>query len=206
MRKRTSNNYTYNMGSHVMQFGALSIDEEPAADYLGELNTGGATQAMSRPPRRRLSDFLMTGRVISELVCLGPLHGETSLSSHLCHCLHHCALHVTFTATCKSHECIAGITGADNDLFAEGGMGAVDQRDADLLHLWTAYSRAGTPSEKAAALAALHAEVDKRDRVDSAIRSSVWALLQQPAVLAQLQVLALVTPYRVAIWMHLPFE
>ena len=41
MRKRTSNNYTYNMGSHVMQFGALSIDEEPAADYLGELNTGG---------------------------------------------------------------------------------------------------------------------------------------------------------------------
>ncbi len=42
VRKRTSNNYTYNMGSHVMQFGALSIDEEPAADYLGELNTGGA--------------------------------------------------------------------------------------------------------------------------------------------------------------------
>ena len=40
VRKRTSNNYTYNMGSHVMQFGALSIDEEPAADYLGELNTG----------------------------------------------------------------------------------------------------------------------------------------------------------------------
>ena len=40
MRKRTSNNYTYNMGSHVLQFGSLSIDEEPAADYLGELNTG----------------------------------------------------------------------------------------------------------------------------------------------------------------------
>ena len=40
MRKRTSNNYTYNMGSHVLQFGSLSIDEEPAADYLGDLNTG----------------------------------------------------------------------------------------------------------------------------------------------------------------------
>lgn len=38
--RRTSNNYTYNMGSHVMQFGALDIDEEPAADYLGDLNTG----------------------------------------------------------------------------------------------------------------------------------------------------------------------
>ena len=68
-------------------------------------------------------------------------------------------------------------------------MGAVPQRDADLLHLWTAYSRAGTPSEKAAALAALHAEVEKRDAVDSRIRASVWALLQQPAVLVQLQVL-----------------
>ena len=40
VKKRTSNNYTYNMGSHVMQFGSLSIDEEPAGDYLGELNTG----------------------------------------------------------------------------------------------------------------------------------------------------------------------
>ena len=68
-------------------------------------------------------------------------------------------------------------------------MGAVPQRDADLLHLWTAYTRAETPSKKAAALAALHAEVDSRNAVDSSIRSSVWALLQQPAVLAQLQVL-----------------
>ena len=40
VKKRTSNNYTYNMGSHVMQFGSLAIDEEPAADYLGNLNTG----------------------------------------------------------------------------------------------------------------------------------------------------------------------
>ena len=82
----------------------------------------------------------------------------------------------------------AGLESADNDLFSEGGMGAVPQRDADLLHLWTAYTRAATSSKKAAALAALHAEVDKRDAVDSNIRSSVWALLQQPAVLAQLQV------------------
>ena len=40
VKRRTSNNYTYNMGSHVLQFGSLSIDEEPVADYLGELNTG----------------------------------------------------------------------------------------------------------------------------------------------------------------------
>ena len=27
-------------GSHVLQFGDMVIDEEPAADYLGKLNTG----------------------------------------------------------------------------------------------------------------------------------------------------------------------
>jgi hypothetical protein len=27
-------------GSHVLQFGDMVIDEEPAADYLGQLNTG----------------------------------------------------------------------------------------------------------------------------------------------------------------------
>ena len=40
VKQRTSNNGTYNQGSHVMQFGDLVIDEEPAADYLGSLNTG----------------------------------------------------------------------------------------------------------------------------------------------------------------------
>lgn len=42
VKQRTSNNYTYNQGSHVMQFGYMKIDEEPAADYLGNLNTGRA--------------------------------------------------------------------------------------------------------------------------------------------------------------------
>ena len=40
MRRRTSNNGTYAMGSHVMQYGSQLIDEEPAADYLGAANTG----------------------------------------------------------------------------------------------------------------------------------------------------------------------
>ena len=43
VKRRTSNNFTYNMGSHVLQFGSLSIDEEPVADYLGDLNTGMPT-------------------------------------------------------------------------------------------------------------------------------------------------------------------
>lgn len=31
---------TYQQGSHVQQFGSKAIDQEPAADFLGELNTG----------------------------------------------------------------------------------------------------------------------------------------------------------------------
>lgn len=77
---------------------------------------------------------------------------------------------------------------AANNPFADGGMGAVPQRDADLLHLYTAYQRAAGPVAKAAALAVLDAEIDRRRATDNSIRSAVWDLLQQPAVLAQLQV------------------
>jgi hypothetical protein len=40
VKQRTSRNGSYIQGSHVLQFGSLSIDEEPAGDYLGEANTG----------------------------------------------------------------------------------------------------------------------------------------------------------------------
>lgn len=53
VKRRTSNNFTYNMGSHVMQFGSLAIDEEPVADYLGELNTGVYSSAHHSPARKR---------------------------------------------------------------------------------------------------------------------------------------------------------
>lgn len=40
VKNRTSRNGSYIQGSHVLQFGSLSIDEAPAGDYLGEANTG----------------------------------------------------------------------------------------------------------------------------------------------------------------------
>ena len=40
VKQRTSRNGTFVQGSHVLQFGSLTIDEEPAGDYLGEANTG----------------------------------------------------------------------------------------------------------------------------------------------------------------------
>ena len=40
MRLRTSANFTYVMGSHVMQFGTLALQGELAGDYEGTLNKG----------------------------------------------------------------------------------------------------------------------------------------------------------------------
>ena len=40
VKERVSRNGTYMQGSHVLQFGSLSIDEEPIGDYLGDENTG----------------------------------------------------------------------------------------------------------------------------------------------------------------------
>lgn len=37
VKLRTSNNNTYEQGSHVLQFGDLEIDEEPVADYFSNV-------------------------------------------------------------------------------------------------------------------------------------------------------------------------
>lgn len=41
VKQRTSNNGSYLQGSHVMQYGALVIDEEEASDYLGDVAQSG---------------------------------------------------------------------------------------------------------------------------------------------------------------------
>lgn len=58
VRIRTSANFTYSQGSHVMQYGAMEIDTEPAGDYLGMYNNGSAptptlSQASSMPGMTR---------------------------------------------------------------------------------------------------------------------------------------------------------
>ena len=40
VQQRTSNNFTFQQGSHVLQFGSKIIDEEPAGDYLGVPESG----------------------------------------------------------------------------------------------------------------------------------------------------------------------
>ena len=75
VRRRTSNNGTYAMGSHVMQYGSQLIDAEPAADYLGAANTGaGRGPGRGQGPGLRLRSCRSHDLVLRIGVC-EPEHG-----------------------------------------------------------------------------------------------------------------------------------
>lgn len=46
VRKRTSQNFTFIQGSHVMRYGELEIDEEPVSWYLGDPENGRGGKAV----------------------------------------------------------------------------------------------------------------------------------------------------------------
>ncbi len=64
VRLRTSNNFTYSMGSHVMQYGSLDMTREVAGDYQGMRNRGG----------RRGRDEDSEGPVREQCVIPGSVH------------------------------------------------------------------------------------------------------------------------------------
>lgn len=123
VKQRTSQNYTFSQGSHVMRFGSFEIAEEPAARFEGEKNDGSQASAP----------------------------GANGFAS---------AINEAGAAWASPH-------------------GAVEQRDADLLALWSAYARApGTGGAKAAALVSLEREVSRRAAVDGAVSSALHSLLR----------------------------
>lgn len=40
VKQRTSQDFTYQAGSHVIQYGEVDLDVEASANFLGYLNTG----------------------------------------------------------------------------------------------------------------------------------------------------------------------
>lgn len=81
-----------------------------------------------------------------------------------------------------------GTVELEDALYASGGMGSVPQRDADLLHLYTAYQRAPAGSAKVRALEALNLETSARAFIDKAVRVATTVLLGSPAVLSKIEV------------------
>jgi len=58
VKARTSNNFTYMQGSHVMQYGDLTIDKEWAASYEGTWNNGSARPTPAARARSALAWLL----------------------------------------------------------------------------------------------------------------------------------------------------
>lgn len=80
VRARTSNNYTYSMGSHVMAFGDTGMQRERAGDYMGTKNTGEGAQKCeghSHLARALLLRTSLTGS--GGLKCASWLSGSSSL-------------------------------------------------------------------------------------------------------------------------------
>ena len=84
--------------------------------------------------------------------------------------------------------CCAGdgtVSAADKKVFKgleNGDHQAIPQREADLVPLWTAVTRATNASARQTAYAALTAKLDERKSVDAGIRSAVLDVLQQPKI------------------------
>lgn len=182
VKERVSRNGTYMQGSHVLQFGSLSIDEEPVGDYLGDGNTG-------KPEGNKWY-----------MVILSP----PKISSSFAHMkLHHVQLSPTNTTgsavtvfdvdfgctplpTWSSLVCVGH--GAVNAVEDPAYAHSVSQRDAELLPLYIAVEQASNGAQTQQAAAALQQALAARSSVDQAIRHTVSTLLSLPEVTSLLQV------------------
>lgn len=80
---------------------------------------------------------------------------------------------------------------ADRSAFQareNGGHQAIPQREADLVPLWAAVTRATNASARQQAYSALSSKLDERSSLDAGIRAAVQDVLSQPEVAATVQV------------------
>lgn len=80
VRHRTSSNWTYSQGSHVMHFGQISIDEEPSSDFEGQLNRGVSSSPNSNTIFAVMPDVEKYVSVPQREADLVPLRGEALLA------------------------------------------------------------------------------------------------------------------------------
>ena len=206
VKERVSRNGTYMQGSHVLQFGSLSIDEEPAGDYLGEENTGKpyyAKCALTQRLTQRLTASLAHTKAPQP--CMSALF--TLVMLVWCPFEHHpifctgchfsfglvlvCLL--SFSKTTNEDAIVILLScvgdGTLNGVVEDSGYSdSLLQREAELLPLYLAVERASNGPQAHQASAALQQALDVRFFVDEAIKQAVSLLLAQPQVMNLVQV------------------
>jgi legumain len=173
VKGRTSNNYTYNQGSHVMQYGALDIDREVAGNYIGMNHTGNVTPSAS--PGDISSDAQQRRgggwqgwlqRWLSEAAdWLAPVDTPHT-SAWVTPSSDQGVQQRTLQHMHPHHMSAAGGAGSGVEAAAPRALAKAAQRHADLLPLMASATRSPCPRRRAAALGKLAQEVQQRRRLD----------------------------------------
>lgn len=168
VKRRTSNNGSYDMGSHVMQYGELSIQQEAAGDYEGMLHRGSAPQPLPQPPTS--SSFLaaLAGLVSGLRARLGMGMGLQAAPAH--------------SKRQQQQQQLGRRPGG----ALPGLGGALPQAEADLVHLRATAAHGRTQQARTHAQSALDQELARRSRIDGAAAAAVQQLLMQPSSALQL--------------------
>jgi hypothetical protein len=147
IKRRTSQNFTYDQGSHVMQYGALHIDKELAGDYQGMMHNGSVAPTPSFPSVEWI-EYEQQQMQMQRGVSLLQRYSNANAAGH---------------KQTKQH--------------AVGKTTSVLQRDADLLPLVHAAQRSTCPRRRAAAAAALRSETSARQLLEASSRAAAAALI-----------------------------
>jgi hypothetical protein len=204
MQKRTSNNFTYEQGSHVMQYGSLEIDTEPAGDYIGMNHTGPIAPSSSSD-----DDSGGQGKTATEISSRAHRgdHGRGGASwlrgwlqgvlEHLADMLAPVEAGETLSAALRSlksqessisSSSAAGAAAAAVSNGRGGGKHSskkwmkAGQRHADLLPLMAKVTSATCPRKKAAASIRLMNELGGRLKVDSLVQNVANEVMKKAAV------------------------
>lgn len=182
LQVRTSQNFTYDQGSHVMQYGDLDIDRELAGDYEGMMHNG--TKPSPTIPTQDWIDHAAAVRQQQQQKggvfaanyggSDGPLQKYSSPAAFI------------ERLKAKSNKA-SGLNPADpansNKLKKPKHQHqSVEQRDADLVPLAAAAHSAPCPRRRAAAAAALQKATAARLSLEAAARSALARLLREPGV------------------------
>jgi hypothetical protein len=174
---RTSQNFTYAQGSHVMQYGDLDIDTELAGDYEGMMHNGSAPS-----PTVPSQDWIEHAAAMQQQqqqgapAAVAAERGSTAA-------LQQYSSPAAFIERLKANSRVAGSNHAGSDgKKPKRQHQSVEQRDADLVPLATAAHRAPCPRRRAAASAALRKATAARQSLEAAARAALARLLRQPGV------------------------
>jgi legumain len=159
---RTSNNFTYDQGSHVMQYGDLTVDKELAGDYEGMWHNGSVPPS---PTATAAASDAAAAPVVAAAAAAAP--GSSELLRH-----------ASAAALLQRLGAVAAPTHMQQHHHHHHR--AVEQRDADLVPLAAAALHSTCPKRRAAAAAALQAATAARQGLEAAARAAAAALLRQP--------------------------